>query len=88
MLYEAMAMRLPIVSSNVGGIPYTLENKKNALLFECGDIKQMAEAICLVIEDDSLRKDIIRDASKILNGVFAKMDGSQIATLYARCVQR
>ena len=32
-IIEAMALGLPIVSTNVGGIPYLLENKKNALWF-------------------------------------------------------
>ena len=37
-LIEAMGTGLPIVASNVGGIPDMLENEKNALLVEPNDI--------------------------------------------------
>ena len=37
-LIEAMGTGLPIVASNVGGIPDMLENEKNALLIEPNDI--------------------------------------------------
>ena len=32
-LYEAMCMRLPIVTTDVGGIPYLLFNEKNVRIY-------------------------------------------------------
>ena len=38
-LIEAMALGLPIISTNVGGIPYLLEHEKTGLLIEKGTWK-------------------------------------------------
>lgn len=40
---EAMATGLPVVATNVGGIPYVVENGKTGLLCEYGDFQSMAE---------------------------------------------
>ncbi len=42
---EAMALGLPIVSTSVGGIPYLLEDKEEALLVDDNNDKKMAQAI-------------------------------------------
>jgi glycosyltransferase involved in cell wall biosynthesis len=50
---EAMAMGLPIVSTNVGGIPYLLENEKDSLLVNDNDVQVMANSIIRTIENQS-----------------------------------
>ena len=42
---EAAAFGLPVVATNVGGIPYLLKNNVTALLVDEGDIKSMADAV-------------------------------------------
>lgn len=42
---EAMALGLPVVSTNVGGLPYLLESEKEGLLVDKGAIDQMVTAI-------------------------------------------
>lgn len=42
---EAMALGLPVVSTNVGGIPYLLEHDSNALLVDDNDIAGMSSQI-------------------------------------------
>ena len=42
---EAMAMGLPIVSTNVGGMPYLIEHEKEGLLTSPNDEFEMATAI-------------------------------------------
>ena len=74
-------MRLPIVSTNVGGIPNLLTNKDNALLVDYGKNSDLAEAISLMINDRELRRNIIQNASKTMDEVFKKMDLSQISKL-------
>ena len=44
-LMEAMALGLPIVSTNVGGIPSLIDDGVTGLLIEPNDSDQMAEAI-------------------------------------------
>ncbi len=51
---EAMALGLPVVSTNVGGIPYLLEQEKTGLMVAPGDTEGMCEAIVRLIESPEL----------------------------------
>ncbi len=53
-IIEAMALGLPVVSTNVGGIPYFLEHDKSGLLVEKGNATAMSDAILKLINDDKL----------------------------------
>ena len=48
---EAMALGLPIISTNVGGIPFLLKNNENAVLVNDNDSVHMANSIITLIED-------------------------------------
>ncbi len=83
-LYEAMCMRLPIISTRVGGIPYLMTDRENALLVNCGENNDLADAIHTMISNNELRQMIIMKASKTLDNVFDYMDGGQISKLVTR----
>ena len=51
---EAMALGLPVVTTNVGGIPFLVENNKQALLIPVGDVKAMANAIKEICDNQEL----------------------------------
>lgn len=59
---EAMALGIPVVSTNVGGIPFLLENNKDAILVNDDDAQAMASAIEKIFIDTGLRKNLIHNA--------------------------
>lgn len=55
---ESMALGLPIVSTNVGGIPYLLEDGRNALLVEPNDAVTMVLKIENLLQDERLSEQL------------------------------
>ena len=55
---EAMASQLPIVASNVGGVPYIINKYKCGILVSPGDVKGLANALIELIENRKLRKEM------------------------------
>ncbi|PKA82104.1 glycosyltransferase involved in cell wall biosynthesis [Ulvibacter sp. MAR_2010_11] len=59
---EAMALGLPVVSTNVGGIPYLIENEKDGLLVPPDNTEALANAILKVIADETLTVSLAENA--------------------------
>ncbi len=55
-LLEAMAMRIPVVSTRVAGVPRLIEHEKNGLLVACGDEAGLARAIGRLLGDHELQQ--------------------------------
>lgn len=53
---EAMEYKLPIVSTNVGGIPDEITNGENGFVVEAHDAANLADALCKLLGDASLRE--------------------------------
>lgn len=61
---EAMACGLCVVSTNVGGIPYLLENERDSLLVPDGDDVAMAAAVHRLVTEDGLAKRLSENARR------------------------
>lgn len=59
---EAMALGLPIVSTNVGGIPFLLTDNENGLLVGDSDVDGMTDAIVEIFNNVILREKITINA--------------------------
>jgi glycosyltransferase involved in cell wall biosynthesis len=53
-----MALGLPVVSTNVGGIPYLLEHNNNALLVDDDDIDDMINQINRLFTEPNLANNL------------------------------
>ena len=71
-LLEAMALGLPIVSTNVGGIPNFLTHNKTAKLVEAGDVLSMESQISDYLKNDIQRMQISLNARKIVEDDYSK----------------
>ncbi|BAO55756.1 glycosyltransferase family 4 protein [Nonlabens marinus] len=75
---EAMALGLPIVSTDVGGIPFLLTNSLNALLVSNGDVQTMCASVTELVENNGLAQDISYNARKLVE----HMDWQHIKSLW------
>jgi phenylacetate-CoA ligase len=53
---EAMACGVPVISTNVGGVPYIVHDGQTALLVEPDNAQQMAMAIVKLHGDKEMRQ--------------------------------
>ncbi len=63
-LVEAMALGVPVIGSNFGGIRSVIGDNENGLLFENGDIEGLANKITSVLQNEELRKKLIQRGRK------------------------
>lgn len=61
---EAMASGLPVIGSNIGGIPEWLEDGKTGFLVEPGNIEQISNNIIRILSDEKLANDLAENARK------------------------
>lgn len=61
---EAQACRCPLIASRVGGIPEYARENYSALMFKIGDVNELANKIQIIINDKSLRHQLIINGGK------------------------
>ena len=67
---EAMAMELPIVSTDISGIPELVENRVDGLLVPQKNATALAEAIAELLNDEAMRKRLGKAAREKILKVF------------------
>jgi glycosyltransferase involved in cell wall biosynthesis len=65
-IYETMATGLPVIATNVGGIPELVKHGETGFLFEANDINRLASHINTLIENPLKRKQMGKNAKKFI----------------------
>lgn len=81
---EAMYFGKPIIGSRVGGIAKQIEDGETGLLFEPGNIEELADKMLILANDSNLREQLAANAhQKALNdGDFVRVVEEQILPIY------
>jgi glycosyltransferase involved in cell wall biosynthesis len=81
-LLEAAALGLPIVTTNVGGIPYLFDNNKTALLVPPNNIEEFTRALNELLSNASLVTSLTKKARKKVEELdWKKVKGAWLALL-------
>jgi glycosyltransferase involved in cell wall biosynthesis len=80
-MVEAMACSVPVVSTNVSGIPELVDNGVNGLLVEPEDPRALTDALVRLFADRELAESLGREAATT---VHARFDGDRLVAELAR----
>jgi|Deesub1362A_J573_1020465.scaffolds.fasta_scaffold00023_15 N-acetyl-alpha-D-glucosaminyl L-malate synthase BshA len=81
-LLEAMVAGVPVVATNVGGIPEIIEDGVNGLLVESEDPDGLARAILKVLDDEKLRVKLVENGKKIVQKYSWERMANEIDRIY------
>lgn len=83
---EAMATGMPIIGTNVGGVPCVVENGKNGLLSNYGDVNAFAKNIQCLMTSEALWQNMSKASVKAADNYHWTKIGERILQLYKECV--
>jgi glycosyltransferase involved in cell wall biosynthesis len=87
-LVEAMAMELPVVSTDISGIPELIDHRANGLLIPQKDAVALAAAIEELLNDAALRQTLGKAArAKVRRSFDAHKNIQKLKTLFDHCLQ-
>ncbi len=73
-ILEAMALKVPVIAADIGGIPELIRHNENGLLFPVDDAKQLSENIQRLYNDRNLRKALAERVSESYWQHFSQKD--------------
>lgn len=83
-LVEAMATGLPIVATNVGGIPYVVEDRETGFLADYGDIDGFAKILITLLNDRKRCNDMSNCAIREAQRYVWRNIASEVVRLYIK----
>ena len=82
-LMEAMYLRIPVISTRISGIPELVENYREGILTEPGNVGQLANALKMLLSDPKLRKVMgYRGREKILREFNIKKEVDKLLNIW------
>jgi glycosyltransferase involved in cell wall biosynthesis len=82
---EALASGVPVVSTDVGGVPFIVRHDETALLVPPGDAQAMAQAVLRVLGDDALAQRLSAAGLQLVQQFTWEHVGPRWAAVYAHC---
>ena len=71
-LQESMAMNVPVISSNIGGVPEVVYDGQTGYMFEPGNCEQLAEAILSLWTDQEAYRKMCMQTREVITERFNK----------------
>lgn len=87
-LLEAMASALPPLASRVGGIPEVVEHRRNGLLFDSEDPRQLGACLFEAASSSTLQSRLARAALQSASQHSLQKQTLRIEQIYRRCIGR
>lgn len=88
-LLEAMSSQLPIIASMIGGNVDLIENKKEGMLFDYGDKKQLLSCINFLLGNPSFARKIGYNArKKVIKGYSFRIVADKYSNLYNKIAHK
>jgi glycosyltransferase involved in cell wall biosynthesis len=85
-LLEAMSAGVPVVATAVGGVPEIVGPEHAALLVQRQNSSELASAICQLMTDDGLRREICGAARRVAKLYSPESYVSSMLSLYGSCL--
>jgi len=88
-LIEAMAREIPVIGSNIGGIPEVTNNGETGILVKPGDSKELAKAISFILSNPEEVKSMRKAGRKRVEEKFTSdIMAQKYETLFYRLINR
>ncbi|TAN57087.1 glycosyltransferase family 4 protein [Patescibacteria group bacterium] len=84
---EAMALGLPVIGVNAGGVPEYVDNGKNGFIVESGNVRAIAEAMKKFIDHPELRGSFGQNAKECMKKYDAETIVGEIEKIYSALVK-
>ena len=81
-ILEAMAYQLPIISTNVGGIPQIVKNFENGFLIQPGNQKELIDSLRYFISDRDKLITFGKKSEELINNYLPERVIEKLETIY------
>lgn len=81
-ILEAMSYSLPIIATNVGGIPEIVENNKNGFIFPPGDMLRMKNSIINLMDNYQQQKEMGSASHEIIKDFLPDSVSQKLCKIY------
>jgi glycosyltransferase involved in cell wall biosynthesis len=87
-ILEAFSAGIPVVASLTGGIGKIITHKRNGLLFKNQDSTELYENITLLLDDKSLKDELVENACVDVKKYDWKHIANNLDSIYSKVLKR